>query len=51
MSNWYTSKLRILGRHSKKHYLRFYPNPGFMFTIFGRRIKWSKFYGWKKEAA
>ena len=29
-----------------RHYLRLYPNPGFLFTMFGRSMKWSKFYGW-----
>ena len=38
-------RLWCLGRTSECHYVRFYPNPGFMTTIAGHQVKWSKFYG------
>jgi len=32
------------------NYIRLYPNPGFSIPFFfNKRIKWSKFYGWKVE--
>lgn len=43
------NKLWIIGNNSKWYYIRFYPNPGFMIRFFGRRYKWSKHWGFKKE--
>lgn len=31
------------------NFIRFYPNPGFGFTIGRRLFKWSKFYGWNDK--
>ena len=44
---WDLDRVWCLGRHAKTWYIRFYPNPGFFFTIGKRRLRWSKFYGWK----
>ena len=30
-------------------YVRFYPNPGFCFRLFGNRFQWSKHRGWTKK--
>lgn len=44
----WVNQLWVLGRRSKIAYLRFYPNPGFMFPIGpNKRVRYSKFYGWK----
>ena len=42
--NWADS-LWCVGRRSKTAYIRFYPNPGFMFPWGKRFVKWSVFYG------
>jgi hypothetical protein len=45
-------RLICLGRRSNVYYIRFYPNPGFMAPWFhGKRIRWSKFYGWSVTKA
>lgn len=41
------NRLYALGRHSTRWYVRFYPNVGFMIPwTRGRRLRWSKYYGW-----
>lgn len=41
----WANQLWVIGRRSNYAYLRLYPNPGFMLPWFGKRIRWSKFYG------
>jgi hypothetical protein len=46
------NRVWAVGRRSDKAYIRFYPNPGFMFPWFGgRRIVWSQFDGWLYEVS
>jgi hypothetical protein len=47
MRNW-LDRLWCIGRRSNVAYVRFYPNPGFMLPLIpGKRLRWSKHYGWK----
>jgi hypothetical protein len=45
------NRLWIIGRKNDKNHIRFYPNPGFVFTMFGKTFKWNKHYGWKVRNA
>lgn len=45
------NRLWVIGRYSKIAYFRLYPNPGFMIPFGKKRIRYSKFYGWKVTKA